>query len=426
MVSAAHHHPLRIELNNELHARPFPSLEHPLRVTHLALLSGEQSRASEIEHLRLLCRRLHVAEPGTGADHHQIDGGSFELKWERHTEFSTYTIFRKGRFETPFDEPALSFVPADWIDGLPGSLLVGLHVAMAHRPLADLDRETIAGHFGSPDFVGSTVSCRGASLFTDFRLDGENFGRLLIFHHDADASQIGRVFQRALEIETYRMMALLAFPVAREARPVLSALEAEVAKVIGDIGEPKTSEEESALLHRLTHLSAAAEELAGKTGYRFAAARAYDEIVASRIAELGEERIWAQQTFAKFMARRLGPAMKTCQAAEARQNVLEQRIGRATDLLRTRVDVALEEQNAAVLKRMNERALLQLRLQQTVEGLSVVAISYYAVSLLGYVFKAAEKAGLPVEPTIAMGIAAPVVLLLAWLGLKRLRRHLSK
>lgn len=425
MISPEHHHPQRIELNNELHSRPFVSLTPPLRATHLALLSGEKSREAELDHLRQLCGRLRGPEPGRDADHHHLDGGAFELKWERHTEFSTYTVFRKGRFDKPFDEPALSFLPNQWARDLPGRLLVGLNVAVVGHPLAGLQKDDVAGHFGMSDFVGSMVSCQGASLFTDFRLDGEGFGRLLIFDHETDADQIGRVFQRALEIETYRMMALLAFPVARDIGPTLSALEEEVSQVTADIGEPRTSAEESALLHRLTQLSANAEQLAAKTEYRFAAARAYHEIVDSRIAELGEERIWAQQTLHKFMARRLVPAMKTCQAAQSRQHALEQRIGRATDLLRTRVDVALEQQNAAVLTRMNERAQLQLRLQQTVEGLSVVAITYYAVSLLGYLFKAVAKAGWPIQPDIATGIAAPFVLVLAWAGLRQLRHRIT-
>ena len=423
MTSAINQHPLRTELSNELHARPFPALTVPLRATHLALLSGEQSRNDEIAHLRTLCTNLRVASPDENADHHHVDAGSYELKWERHTEFSTYTVFRQGPFDTPFAEPALSFVPDDWIAGLPGKMLVGIKVALLSLPFDALNREQVARPFGSQDFVGSAVADRGASLFTDFRLDGDGFVPLLIYSHEADAQQLGRVFQRALEVETYRMMALLGFPVARDSRPALSKLEEELSEVVSDIGQKKSSQEESVLLQRLTYLAAAAEEIAGKTGYRFAASRAYDEIVASRIEELREEPLWGQQTFREFMARRLGPAMKTCQAAAARQHNLEQRIGRATDLLRTRVDVALEVQNAAVLMRLNERARLQLRLQQTVEGISVVAIAYYAVSLLEHVFKAGETAGWPINPTLAAGIAAPVVLGLVWAAVRRLRRR---
>ena len=79
--------------------------------------------------------------------------------------------------------------------------------------------------------------------------------------------------------------------------------------------------------------------------------------------------------------RRYDPAMRTCRSAKERLDELSARAERASDLLRTRVDVANQAQNVEVLRAMDRRAALQLRLQETVEGLSVVAISYYAVNL---------------------------------------------
>ncbi|MEM1398774.1 MAG: DUF3422 domain-containing protein, partial [Pseudomonadota bacterium] len=378
-----------------------------------------------IAHLRDLCKRMKTASPADMADHLNLDTGPFELRWERHTEFSTYTVFRKGPSDNPFTDTALSVVPSDWIESLPGDLLVGAHVALIPREIDAIDRDTIAGHFGSTDFVGSTVSGGSASVFTDFRLLGDSFGRIVIYEHEHDPNQTGRTFQRVLEVETYRMMALLAFPAARNIRPRLTDLESQMSQVTADIGEPQSSEEESALLNRLTNLSASAEQLAGETEYRFAAARAYHQIVNNRIDELEEEPYGSQQTLNSFMARRLEPAMKTCEATQSRLHTLEQRISRATALLRTRINVALEEQNAALLARMNQRAQLQLKLQQTVEGLSVVAISYYTVSLLYYVFLAGFESGWPIDPTIATGLAVPVVLFLAWFALRVLRRRLT-
>jgi uncharacterized membrane-anchored protein len=71
---------------------------------------------------------------------------------------------------------------------------------------------------------------------------------------------------------------------------------------------------------------------------------------------------------------------------------------------------------------MDRRASLQLRLQETVEGLSVVAISYYLVGIVSYVAKALKGAGLPIEPDLAVGLAVPVVLFLVWSGVKRIRQ----
>ncbi len=97
--------------------------------------------------------------------------------------------------------------------------------------------------------------------------------------------------------------------------------------------------------------------------------------------------------------------MNTCRAAAARQESLSQRVARATQLLSTRVDLTREQQNQAVLDSMNRRAAAQLRLQQTVEGLSIAAMTYYVVGLVGYAAKGAKAAGVAVDPELAMASA---------------------
>ena len=144
--------------------------------------------------------------------------------------------------------------------------------------------------------------------------------------------------------------------------------------------------------------------------------------MARRITELREDRIEGMQTIAEFMSRRLAPAVSTCEAVAKRQESLSARVARASNLLRTRVDLALEEQNRDLLKSMDRRASLQLRLQETVEGLSVVAISYYLVGIVSYMAKALKGVGLPIDPDLAVGLAIPVVLFLVWSGVKRIRK----
>ena len=114
--------------------------------------------------------------------------------------------------------------------------------------------------------------------------------------------------------------------------------------------------------------------------------------------------------------------MRTCRSIEERQANLSRKLARTTALLRSWVDLQLEQQNSELLQSMNRRAKLQLRLQQTVEGLSVAAVSYYVVGLVGYVAKAARDAGLPVNPSLATGIAVPIVVLVIWLLVRRIRR----
>ncbi|HVC10220.1 MAG TPA: DUF3422 family protein, partial [Burkholderiales bacterium] len=112
--------------------------------------------------------------------------------------------------------------------------------------------------------------------------------------------------------------------------------------------------------------------------------------------------------------------------AERRLLELSERVARASALLATRVGVARERQNQDLLASMDRRASLQLRLQETVEGLSVAAITYYVVSLVGYAAKAREAAGVRINPAVAIGVAIPVVAVLAGLGVRYVRRRIAR
>ena len=125
------------------------------------------------------------------------------------------------------------------------------------------------------------------------------------------------------------------------------------------------------------------------------------------------------------MERQLKPAIRTCQSVGARQEVLARRLARACQLLRARIEVTLQEQNRDLLHSMDQRAHLQLRLQETVEGLSVVAISYYAIELIGYVIDAlAGASGRPWLGEVGAGVAVPIVVAIVWIGIRRIRHRL--
>ncbi len=81
----------------------------------------------------------------------------------------------------------------------------------------------------------------------------------------------------------------------------------------------------------------------------------------------------------------------------------------------------MERQNGKVLEAMNDRARQQLRLQQTVEGLSIAAISYYIVGLVGYVAKA-RRTALADQRRADGRLSVPVVLAVVALVLRRIRR----
>jgi uncharacterized membrane-anchored protein len=136
-------------------------------------------------------------------------------------------------------------------------------------------------------------------------------------------------------------------------------------------------------------------------------------------------RIPGLSTIEEFLNRRLAPAIATCRSTSRRIATLAERVARASALLRTRVDIAREQQNQQILAAMNRRGRLQLRLQQTVEGLSVVVITYYGVSLVGVLAKAARAAGIDCNPEIVSGIALPIVALAVFLGAHRVRRAIE-
>lgn len=424
-------HPQRELLTREVHARPFAPLFPPERATHIAMLSGEGGAERDRTHLVALCGRLGVRPPPPEGNHEFLDFGAFRLKWERHGEFCTWSFFVRGPFTDPFDPPAVAAVPGDWVAGLPGERLVATHIAVEPR-----ERPTRGAHDLPPGFArevlaGSRIADGVAQAWTDFRLHDDGYSRILVQDRGfLDAFQAGRMVQRLLEIETYRLMALLALPVARMAGPRISAVDRELAAItaaMGDLtgtaGDPGA---ERRLLERLMVLAADVERLTADSDYRFGAARAYHALVGARVAELREERADpAVPTLGDFMDRRLAPAMRSCQAVSTRLQVLAERLARAGTLLRTRVDIALEAQNQQLLASMDRRARLQLRLQQTVEGLSVAAISYYVVGLIGYALRAVEAAGWHVPHDLATGLAIPLVLALVWLGVRRLRRHIE-
>ena len=423
-------HPQRFVLNDEVHARPPESLVAPMRVSYLALLLDRRQRETEWQGLCDLAQRFRIAAPAPGVSHYSADFGPFRLTWERHTEFSRYKFIVAGAGEDPFAEPAIAAVPADWLADLPGQTMVAAHVALARagsEEASDLsDLNVIASRlFGGNALIGGAVAGGAAVALTDFRIQADGWSRFLVVDRSLTPRQAGRTIQRLLEIDTYKIMALLALPVARELVPFLAEHEQELARIAGAMPEADL-EAEPVLLDRLTRVAAEVESREADNLYRFSAAAAYYELVRRRIEDLREQRIQGLQTFSEFIEQRLAPAMNTCRAVAARQDSLSSRVAHATQLLSTRVDLTRERQNQAVLESMNRRAKLQLRLQSTVEGLSVAAVTYYVVGLVGYAAKGLHSAGVEVNPELTMGIAIPIVAGAVAFGLHRIRRVVTR
>jgi uncharacterized membrane-anchored protein len=406
-------YPQRVELNDEAHARPPEQLTAPVRISYLALLSASANRDAERAHIASLAADFGVKPPAPNAIHYSADFGRFRLKWERHSEFARYKFIIPGATEDPFSDPPIQKLPADWVAGLSGQIMVATHAALLPQPgLTDYDAISERFFAGNP-LVGAGIAGGAAVALTDFRIRPDGFSRLLVLDATLRPRQAGR------------LMAQLTLPIARQLLPQLARAEDELAQIISALTNV-TEADEPDLLDRLTRLAAQIENFEAQNQYRFSAARAYYQIVQRRIEELREVRIPAIQTFKEFTELRLAPAMNTCTVTALRLESLSSHVARATQLLSTRVDLTREHQTIAVLESMNRRADLQLRLQQTVEGLSVAAVTYYIVGLIGYASRGFRAAGWGVNPELAMGVSIPIVIFAVWLGIRRIHKMVHK
>ncbi|TSE25292.1 hypothetical protein Tsedi_01541 [Tepidimonas sediminis] len=409
-------------LHDEIHARPPARIRLPALVVYVAVLSEGVAREQELEHLRRL-----PGQQGLGPDdlarnflRLRLPGGC-TFKWERHTEFTRYSLVQPlpagtglGARDPGLPPPAC--LPPGWLAAIPGRTIAALQLAMDPQPLDDPAAllERARAWFDGQPIVASLLGNPSHSLVvTDFRLRPDGFERLLVLAPSSTSeTRAGRIAARLLELETYRMMALLGLPVAKALAAPLAAGEAELARLTAEMETKAASDQ--VLLDALVALAARVERSIAEHGYRFSATRAYDRIVQQRAAELRERPIPGTQTISEFMQRRLAPAMATVASVEQRLAALSERIARTSALLRTQVDIAREEQNRQLLEKLTRGQALQLRLQSTVEGLSIAAISYYVISLVLYGAKALKSAGVPLHPELTAGALMPLVLWAVW------------
>ena len=413
-------HPWRSSLYEELHNRPSPIIEQNCQVAHFTVLL-EDNRDALHAHVVDLCRRFSVPVPGPESSCLYQDFGGFELRWERHLEFANFT-FICHKVE-PFAQDALSFIPKDWLAAMPGELLVAVNLAVVDEVPSE---QQLHYWFEGQRVSGAYVADGLAQVWTAFRLHSDGFGRMVAHRGQLTAYQSGRLLQRLFELETYRLMSLVALPIARRMGHELSPIEAQLAELNQQISDIDAHRDERELLQELSLLAAKVEQHRSDTNFRFAAALAYHDLVLDRLTQLKELPIDGMQGLREFLERRLTPGIKTCTSVRDRLEDLSRRINRTTSLLRTRVDLSIQQQNQHLLSSMNRRSQLQLRLQQTVEGLSVVAIGYYMLSLLGIGYDGLKAYGLDVNTTLLKGLSLPVVLALVYWGVRSVRRHIHR
>ena len=420
-------HPDREALQNEIHARPRQPVATPQRVSHIALLRPSRSgREAAVDPLLRLCEAAGVAAPAARDGHFFADFGAFRLKRERHGEFDDYTVYCDGGDpRAPFARPAIDALPGDWLDSLPGALIAAVHIALLPANEMPTDPVDAGAAFGTAELSGASIADGAAFALTDFRIDERGFTRVLVVDRSLSPNYAGRVVQRLIEVEVYRMMAMLAFPLARASATELDGVEASLGTLVGRL-ESAPVDEEPELLREVSRLAGTVERIAASVGFRFGAARAYHALVRQRGAELRQQRLSGLQTLTAFLERRFDPAMAFCESVGRRIETVAERIARASALLRTRVEIERERQNQRLLAAMNRRARLQLHLQQTVEGLSVAAITYYGAGIAGYLFKAMKSLGWPVDPDLATGLSIVPIAIAVALGVRHIREGIRR
>lgn len=404
--------PMRMRLSNELHARPFPTISAPARAVLLAVRHPDgaaRDKSVDRAHLDKLLDQYSVQnKPGPDGTHFFGQLGKRWLKWESHTEFVTYTFIGEDVSDQPFSGSTFDMLPAEWLASMPGLRITSALIRVEKMQSPEVMGAKLEEWFIGESLAASAVLDGDAVVASDFRLDDSDHSRIAIFVSDTcGPRRVGRIVQRLAEIETYSKMSLLGLTMARDLNTELNRVESQMTHLTTAMSSDVATAEKT--LEELLSVSSALEAETTKTDFRFGATGAYAEIVRQRIAVLREERFNGLQTLGEFMTRRWDPAMRTVESAEKRLQNMTGRGVRASNLFRTKVDVVRSAQNQKILESMDRRADMQLRLQETVEGLSVVAISYYAVSLALYFFGPIAEAKVMSKAWLAALVTPPVI-----------------
>lgn len=421
----------RAIVHNEVHARPTLAIRLPALVVYIAMLNENVTRDQECRHLRLLPGLSELEVERLDGNFLRLYFEDFSITWERHTEFTRYSILQplaEGVFLGASDPNLMSALrlKPEWLRNLPGQTIAAMKLAFLHgdvtQPAECLEQSR--AWFGEHPVLASIMGTSGHSMVvTDLMLRPSGFEHMLVIAPPGTSSaRAGRIAQRVLDLETYRILSLRGLSAAKQLWPMLSHADGTLGDVMARLENKLTSDQD--LLDTLVSMAARVERATTEHVYHFSATRAYHALVLQRSVELREQGIPGTQTLGNFMQRRLAPAIATVVATEHRLASLSERVARASALLRTRVDIATEAQNQQLLEQLTRGQALQLRLQTTVEGLSIAAISYYVVSLLLYGAKALEAAGAAINPEIAVGVFIPLVLGVVWGITRRIHRKL--
>src|SRR5699024_4296899 len=161
----------------------------------------------------------------------RIDLGPLRLRWEKHTETTSYTFFRRGPFQEPFANTVIESLPQDWLTGLPGQILVATHLAISSAPKKPHNHDELDTLFEGNAITGAYIGGGSGIAYGDFRIHQDGFSRFIVKDVSFTPRQAGRAVQRLLEIESYLIQALLTYPVVRRVMPMLGRAERNLARI---------------------------------------------------------------------------------------------------------------------------------------------------------------------------------------------------
>jgi uncharacterized membrane-anchored protein len=398
-------HPQYRELHAELLARPFPVVSGQVIVSHRVICFSPAEAASHRAAVAALAGREDVVATPEEQGFQLLRLNGAEVRIERHTEFTTFTVFAP-QTGAPFSGSAIDFLPEGWLEGIPGKILAAVEIASELVASGDAGTaktmERVLEFFSQERLVGGWVVGRAASVWSHFRPDERGATRFLVQIHHLTSGRYGRLLQRLLEIETYRMAAMLSLPLIRELSPEVEQLEAQHLGLVERIGAMADGEERT-LLEKLTNLSLAIERLQSRCGSRFGLTESYARIVSARVKELHEEQVPGYQTIGEFFDQRLIPAWHTCKRAEAGLHALSKRLQSTTSLLQARVNA--HQQSRPEPAGMDRRI---------VELLSMVILTYCLAGLLKIILEGTTALGLRLNASLVVALLLPALGYGAW------------
>ncbi|SFG49284.1 DUF3422 domain-containing protein [Neptunomonas qingdaonensis] len=417
-------HPQRQQIADEVHARPFQQLSSPLKVMHFAIMNAEYSTEDILQSISALFVACGAQPLGASANFSFQDVDKLSLRWEAHNEFYTLTFYYCGEQQNwQQSMPGLSH---DWSDRILGELITGVQILVKprdHKTDGEAPDQVPDDIFGGNQVIGSHVMRKAATVWTDFKAQGK-FGldRILLQDNHLHDYQCGRLIQRLCEIDTYRAVALLGLSPARCAITQVSTLAAELSVITDHLSNLEAGEESGAL-SALMNMAAKIEEISAETGHRFSASDAYYAVVSMRISELEETRIEGLQTIEQFIDRRVDPAMRTCKAAAMRLDRISQRIARASNLLRSRIDLSTEKKVHDLLSSMNKRTRRQLTLQAKLETFSIIVVTYYLFDLADRTIRYLASGKTEEMATNGLVYSLPAVVMGVWWYVRRVTKE---